>query len=167
MICFDVASLLPARPGKSLALNIDTGPERLVDLDVDFLRGTLQVIRIQRGLLVRGSVRSQLSLECGRCLETFNFPLALNLEEEFRLRDDTSSPDIPYLVDDGGWLDLVPLLREHTWLGIAMHPVCASDCKGLCQRCGANLNLVLCACEAQTVDPRLAVLRELLEERSS
>ena len=167
MICFDVSSLIPARPGKSLALDLDTGPERLVDLDVDFLRGTLQVIRIQSGLLVRGSVRAQLELECVRCLEPFISPLTLDVEEVFRLQDSSLAPDIPYVVSDDGWLDLVPLLREHSWLGISMHPICRSDCKGLCQWCGANLDLGLCGCEAQTVDPRRAVLKELLEERGS
>jgi len=159
----------------SLTLNVDTGPQSLTDgstepsgrglaevLKVDFLRGTIQVIRIQTGLLVQGTVESQLGLECVRCLESFVFPITLELEETFRLPGASLRPDVAYAVSDDGWLDLTPLLREQSWVAIPMKPLCRPDCKGLCPRCGANLNLESCTCESMEVDPRLALLKDLL-----
>lgn len=162
MMRFDVSALTKARLGTSLTLNMDTGPQSLTDLKVDYLRGTIQVIRVQGGLLVEGTVDSQLGLECVRCLEPFIFPILLELEETFRLPGASPKPDVSYAVSDDGWLDLTPLLREQGWVAIPMKPLCRPDCRGLCPQCGANLNLESCTCEHVRVDPRLALLKALL-----
>lgn len=163
MIRFDVSVLTKARLGASLTLNVDTGPQSLTDLEVDFLRGTIRVVRVREGLLVQGIVKSQLSLECVRCLESFVLPITLELEEIFRLPGAGASiPDVFYVVGDDGWLDLAPLLREDAWVAIPMKPLCDADCKGLCPQCGANLNIESCTCESAGIDPRLALLKDLL-----
>ena len=46
----------------------------------------------------------------------------------------------------------------------ARSTLCSEDCKGLCPRCGADLNLGPCSCKKET-DPRLAVLAKLLENK--
>jgi uncharacterized protein len=42
--------------------------------------------------------------------------------------------------------------------------LCSDDCKGLCQRCGKNLNEGACNCGKDEIDPRLAPLKKILEE---
>jgi len=162
MMRFDVSALTRAQPGTSLTLNVDTGPQDLTDLQVDFLRGTVRVIRIQAGLLVQGAVETQVRLECVRCLEPLALPITLELEERFGLAGASRGQDVTYVVNDDGWLDLVPLLREQAWVAMPMKPLCRPNCKGLCAQCGANLNLEPCVCEDVKVDPRLALLRDLL-----
>lgn len=162
MVRFDVSALTKARLGASLTLNVDTGPQSLTDLEVAFFRGTIRAIRVQGGILVQGTVDSQLRLECVRCLEPFVLPITLELEETFRLPGASLRPDVLYAVREDGWLDLTPLLREQGWLSIPMKPLCHSDCRGLCPQCGANLNLKSCTCERTSIDPRLALLKELL-----
>ena len=163
MIRFDVSVLIQAQLGASLPLNVDTGPQHLADLEVDFLHGDVQAIRVQGGLFVQGIVESQLRLECVRCLKTFVVPVALDLEETFRLPGTDPEPDGTYAVGDDDWLDLAPLLREQTWVAIPMKPLCHSDCKGLCPQCGVNLNIESCTCAREKVDPRLALLKELMD----
>jgi uncharacterized protein len=165
MIRFDVSTLTKARLGTSLTLHVDTGPQDLTDLELDFVRGTIQVVRVQGGLLVRGTVKSQLGLECVRCLDPFVLPVTLELEEAFRLPEAGPRPDLVYAVSDNDWLDLAPLLREQAWVALPMKPLCHADCKGLCPQCGANLNLESCTCENVQVDPRLAVLKNLLQSK--
>ena len=165
MIRFDVSTLTRARLGMSLTLNVDTGPQSLTDLELDFVRGTIQVVRVQGGLLVRGTVKSQLGLECVRCLEPFVLPITLELEETFRLPEAGPRPDLLYAVGDNDWLDLAPLLREQAWVALPMKPLCHPDCKGLCSQCGANLNFESCTCESVRIDPRLAALKDLLQSR--
>jgi uncharacterized protein len=162
MIRFDVSTLIQARLGTSLTLDVDVGPRRLTDLEVDYLRGTVRVIRVQGGLLVQGTVESQLRLECVRCLELFVLPLSSELEETYRLSAAGSRPGESYVVGDDGWLDLTPVLREQAWVDIPMKPLCRPDCKGLCPQCGANLNHESCECDDTEVDPRLAILRDLI-----
>ena len=170
MVRFDASALINARLGTSLTLSVDAGPQGLTDglsesaevLEVDFIRGTIQVIRVQGGLLVQGTVESQLPLECVRCLEPFVFPTVLELEDTFRLPGANLRPGTCAVGDDG-WLDLTPLLREQCWLAIPMKPLCRPDCRGLCPQCGVNLNFESCACEDVKIDPRLASLKELLQ----
>ncbi len=163
MIRFDVSTLTNARLGASLTLDVIVGPQDLTDLNVDFLRGTVQVIRVQDGLLVQGIVESQLTLECVRCLDAFVFPIALELEETFRLSGAKADSDYVYVVGDDGWIDLLPLLREQVWVDIPMKPLCDPDCKGLCPQCGVNLNIESCDCDHTWIDPRLAVLKNLTD----
>jgi len=162
MIRFDVSFLVKARLGASLALDIDTGPQELTDLQLNFLRGTLQAVRVQGGLLVRGTVESELGLECVRCLSPFVLPITLDVEETFRLPGTGPKPEMPYAVSNDGWIDLAPLLREQAWLAIPMKPLCSSESGCLCAHCGANRNLEPCTCEVEGIDPRLAVLKDLL-----
>ncbi|MGD2144540.1 MAG: DUF177 domain-containing protein [Anaerolineae bacterium] len=162
MLTFDVSALLKAPLGKSLTLDIDTGPRLLEDLGVDFLRGSVEVIRIEKGLFVEGTVESQLKLECVRCLQSFAFPVSLDLAEMFRMPGASPEPRAVYGVTEGGELDLAPLVRELAWLGIPMKHLCDPECEGLCPHCGVNLNRESCRCKEIHVDPRLAPLRELL-----
>ena len=163
MIRFDVSTLIQARLGTSLTINVDVGPQCLADLQVDYLRGTVQAIRVQDGLVVQGAVDSQLGLECVRCLEPFSLAISSELEETYRLSGAGSRPGESYAVGDDGWLDLTPVLREQAWVDIPMKPLCRPDCEGLCPECGANLNHESCECDRIEVDPRLAMLRDLID----
>ena len=163
MLAFDVSTLLKAPLGKSLTLDIDTGPKVLDDLEVDYLRGSVQVFRVKEGLFVEGIVESQLGLECVRCLQPFAFPVTLELAELFRMPGTPVSPDAIYAVGDDGEIDLAPLIRELAWLAIPMKHLCDPECKGLCPHCGVNFNTDSCQCEETHVDPRLAPLKELLK----
>jgi len=162
MIRFDVSALTKARLGTSLTLQLNTGPQALTDLKVDFLRGVIQAIRVQGGLLIRGSIDSQLDLDCVRCLESFVVPVTLELEETFRLSGASPTSDAPYAVSGDGWIDLAPVLRELIWVSIPLKPVCNPDCRGLCPQCGANLNIESCTCQETQIDPRWALLKDLL-----
>ncbi len=162
MLTFDVSRLLKASLGRSITLHIDTGPRVLDDLEVDFLRGTAHVTRVEEGLFVEGTVESRLKLECARCLAPFAFPVTLQLAEMFRFAGSQPRPGAVYAVSEDGELDLAPLIRELSWLAIPMKHLCDAECQGLCPHCGANLNEESCECEEMHVDPRLAPLKKLL-----
>ena len=59
------------------------------------------------------------------------------------------------------------LLQEQFYLALAMKPLCRGDCRGLCSRCGANLNEEACDCGTAWEDPRLALLRGLGKTRDA
>jgi uncharacterized protein len=162
MVRFDVSSLTKASLGTSLTLDVDTGPQDLTDLKVNFIRGTLIVTRVEGGVLVQGTLNSRLEQECVRCLASSEVSIDLKIEETFRLPETSPQLDTPHTVSENGWLDLTPVLREQGWLAIPMKPLCHPDCRGLCPQCGADLNQEQCACEKTHIDPRLAALRELL-----
>ena len=67
---------------------------------------------------------------------------------------------------ENGEVDVGELARTAFILGMDTKTLCSEDCKGLCSRCGANLNLGPCSCEKE-IDPRLAVLAKLLENNDT
>jgi len=163
MIRFDVSALVEARPGASLSLPVDTGPQCLDDIEVGFLRGAVEVTRVSSGLLLQGTVESQLHVECVRCLKPYDVLVALEVEETFRLPGSGPREGMPYAVSSSGWLDLGPLLRELSWLEMPLKPLCGPTCRGLCSRCGARLGLEACTCGEAEIDPRWAALRDLVQ----
>lgn len=61
-------------------------------------------------------------------------------------------------------LDLDELVTADILLELPTRSLCKEDCKGLCPKCGTNLNEGTCGCESKEVDPRLAVLLQLLDD---
>jgi uncharacterized protein len=78
-----------------------------------------------------------------------------------------SITDSGLLLPDNHQIDLAPLVREYMLLDIPINPVCKPDCKGLCPICGNNLNETTCVHEDTLVDPRLSVLKDLLDKDES
>ena len=100
--------------------------------------------------------------ECRRCLTDVSTPVALDVHLIFAEEglDDEEDTSDAYLFDPGAWsLDLRPAVREEWLLAAPAFPVCREDCKGLCPRCGADLNAGPCACPPAS-DDRWAALRE-------
>lgn len=60
-------------------------------------------------------------------------------------------------------LDLDELVKADILLELPTKFLCKDDCKGLCPKCGINLNLSKCSCDNRQTDPRLEVLKQLLD----
>lgn len=102
------------------------------------------------------------SVLCDRCLK----PTPRSFQKQFAhilthtLNDEDNDEFI--LVEDMHF-DLDALLREDVLLALPTKVLCRADCKGLCPMCGADRNETACGCK-KPVDPRLAVLQELLSD---
>jgi uncharacterized protein len=75
--------------------------------------------------------------------------------------------DTELILPDDFQIDLRPLLREYLTLEIPISPMCKPDCKGLCPICGENRNQTTCNHEVEPDDPRLAVLKTLLDDNDA
>ena len=115
----------------------------------------------------------ELELTCDRCLVPFSTTLRVSFQEEFRpTLDINNGASLPIdlteekenLIDASHIIDLREVLRQDILLAVPMHPLCRSDCMGLCPQCGQNLNEGPCNCPQPLGDPRLAVLGDLLKE---
>ncbi len=163
MMKFNLARLLEEPIGSKMSFDIDEAQQKLAeDLYVDFVRGTIEFTRISRGIFGEGWLRSQVQLECARCLETFAQPLELHLEAQFGLPPTKPRGETIFPIGPNGILDLTAALREQILLDLPMRPLCKPDCLGLCPVCGKNLNEGPCDCAKETIDPRLAGLKDLL-----
>jgi uncharacterized protein len=115
-------------------------------------------------VVVRGKVRGQLAQECRRCLQ----PVKEDFDDDLTLvfvfgatGEDTDGGDAFVLDPKGGSLDLRDAVREEVVLAMNPYVVCDPECRGLCPRCGANLNDGSCDCSEEEVDPRWEALRAL------
>ncbi|MBM4467740.1 MAG: hypothetical protein FJ014_19690 [Chloroflexi bacterium] len=163
MMKFNLARLLDEPAGSKMSFDIDEAQQRLAeDLRVDFVRGTVEFTRSNRGIFGKGQLHSQIQLECARCLETFSQPLDFHLEAQFGLPPIKPQEGTTFPIGVNGILDLTEALREQILLDLPMRPLCRPDCRGLCIECGKDLNEGFCDCVEETTDTRLAGLRELL-----
>ena len=60
-------------------------------------------------------------------------------------------------------LDITEPVRESLLLAVPLQSLCREDCRGLCPVCGADRNEGDCGCDATTVDPRLAALKQFIK----
>ena len=99
--------------------------------------------------------------ECRRCLAPVRVPLSQSLGLVFVEEDEAGEADDCYVVPRRATvLDLSEAVREELILAVPQFVECRADCRGLCPRCGADLNLGPCGCQPD-VDPRWAALTKL------
>ena len=86
-----------------------------------------------------------------------------SVDEQFELSDTpeqaTEDSDEPYI--DGYQLDVDALVRNELFVHMPLRVLCKEDCKGICKRCGTNLNLGTCDCDATELDPRMAAILDI------
>jgi uncharacterized protein len=118
-------------------------------------------------VVVRGTVRGTVELPCRRCLQT----VLTDLDEELTLfyRDgvtvlEAEAEEVYAMPPRGQDLDLSAAIREHVLLAVPQFALCEESCRGLCPRCGTNLNQTSCDCVVEDEDPRWAALRRLRSE---
>ncbi len=127
-------------------------------LAVDDLKGNINLSRTQTGLRLQAVLTAQTIVECGRCLETFCLPLESHFEEIFTF-ENRALPEDEAVIPESGNLDFEPYIRDYLLLEVPINPVCRPDCLGLCDICGANLNIKKCGHEHER--PALAALEQL------
>ena len=123
------------------------------------------VVNHAGALVLNGTARSELDLVCDRCGTEFSREkvVALDMLLADELEQEDSEDEIFLL--DGNELDLDELVTTAFVLAMDTKNLCSEDCKGLCAKCGADLNLGPCGCRPE-VDPRLAALAQLLDDEN-
>ena len=110
------------------------------------------------------TARTTLDAVCDRCGKEFSrekaVPLDCLLADEL---EDEENDEIVLL--EGSEVDLDELVTTAFVLAMDTKNLCSEDCKGLCAKCGADLNLGPCGCRPE-VDPRLAALAQLLDDEN-
>jgi len=118
---------------------------------------------------IRAHFHGDFEVLCARCVEPVltaldgDFDLIFRPEEadaasgERAITEDET--EIGYYGKSG--LSLEDVVREQVLLSLPGRTLCKPDCKGLCPRCGQNLNLASCNCADTVADPRWNALADL------
>ena len=115
------------------------------------------IVFSEAGILrAEGTITAEMLCICDRCGQEFESVIVQEESEEY--------PE--FFALQGTVLDLQELLSTCLILDMETKFLCREDCKGLCARCGRNLNLGPCGC-GKEIDPRFQVLGQLLDKESS
>ena len=129
--------------------------------DITFQQGTFPVLELE------GSGLVTVGIPCDRCLDQvateipfeFKRKLDMKLTDEERVNDlDESS----YLT--GYDLDVDRLVYLEVLMSWPLKVLCKEDCKGICSRCGKNLNNGPCGCTEEPKDPRMAAISDIFSK---
>lgn len=139
------------------------------------LKVTLWLESSPDGIRTKGDIQGYVAVECTRCLEEYRLELNIDVDEFFRrpglvvLEERgrrtalEEAPEEDEYVIEAGAIDLNLLVNDAVMLNLPIRRLCSGGCRGLCSVCGRNLNRGECGCQRENVDPRLEVLRALLD----
>lgn len=127
----------------------------------------LDIVRSSGEIVIRGKAGVEVVLDCGRCLKQYRTRLeaplnimctfgALAPEEVDGCRDGVI--EIP---TNARYIDISGEVRSELMVRMPVKPLCDAACKGLCPKCGADLNETSCTCEPDGHDSRWDALKDL------
>ena len=97
---------------------------------------------------------------CDRCLDEFKSNLKISSLKDVVTSVQDDDLDV-ILVDKDIIFDAKEEAITQIIFSFPQKYLCKEDCKGLCPKCGCNLNLSKCDCDDKEIDPRLEVLKNL------
>ena len=122
-------------------------------------------VRNTAGVLeLTGELSTTLHGVCDRCAAAFTRAITIPVhavlvpEQELEQAED----EWTFGIHDG-CADLTDIVTTAFVLGMDSQLLCSPDCKGICFRCGKNLNEGPCDCRKEP-DSRFAVLQQLLDK---
>ncbi len=112
---------------------------------------------------VEGSTLVKLQASCDRCLKDVEITLPLSFERDVASPEmrDPFEDDMAFLEDFD--LNVDVLISNEILLNMPDKILCKPDCKGLCKKCGKDLNMGECGCDDFVPDPRMAAIKEIFD----
>lgn len=151
----------PSHMGSDV-LAVPEGSDMTVDARID---------SVTEGLYLSGEITVTVRGVCVRCLDPLESEWTAPIEELFllpeavrRAVDDGDEDAQEMYTTDGESLDIESALRDAIVAELPFRPLCSEDCQGLCPGCGIKLAEAEEGHHHEMIDPRLAVLAQLLEE---
>ena len=150
--------------------------EMIKNRECEFLKPLnlrLKAFRIRELFEVRGTFRTRMRLPCSRCLKDFDAPLAFDFELTYTkevpgLMDVFEDEDIELRIEEIGMIyfkgeeiNLQQGIQEQVVMAFPLQPLCDENCKGLCPKCGSDLNRGDCGCKREPVSNKFASLKNL------
>lgn len=133
-------------------------------VDVDCL-----ITKTSGTVFIKGSFSALIDICCSRCLENTKLSIGSDFAYTLIPAKAEASEDLELKPEEleisyyqGDFIDLAPIICEQIILQIPIKVLCSSDCRGLCQQCGTNLNVSSCNCRSDHLDSRMAVLKNFV-----
>lgn len=116
-------------------------------------------------LFIHGEAEVTIAIPCDRCLADVDnvFQVIIDKELDLTNKDEEKSMDgTDYMI--GTDLDVDKLIFGEILVSWPMKVLCKEDCRGICKRCGSNLNITECQCQKTEPDPRMAAIQDIFNK---
>ena len=94
----------------------------------------------KRTFTLATEIELSLMIPCDRCLEDVKYDMNIKVNKE---------------------IDMNESENDKILVNLPMKVLCSENCKGICNRCGANLNSQTCNCDTTELDPRMSKIRDI------
>ena len=164
----DVSSILKETGGK-----IDISAE-LDFADVDFLGESFhftspltisgKIYNNGKSLRLTLDVSGRMQVHCARCMKDFETDVNFEVLEDFMQEDGENAEDEDIILFAGTEIELMEVVSNSFFMNVSGKYLCSEDCKGLCPKCGKDLNEGNCGCDDDDIDPRWAGLKAIMDK---
>ena len=139
--------------------------EKLLDDEIENeFRGNVvidgNISNVGECLLVNCKIGFKFEKQCARCLEIVERNVDLNITEEFFSEMEDNCGDYTF---GSEFLNIEQMVKDAILLEEPVKVLCKGDCLGICPVCGINLNTDTCTCDVESIDPRLAALKNIFQ----
>ncbi len=112
-----------------------------------------------------GRLKTGYKIKCYRCLGEIERQLDIKVFESI-VNGKSDIDELDAYTYTGNFLELDKILEDNMILNLPMKQVCTQECKGLCQKCGANLNEGPCNCKEDSVNPQMESLKNFFDKKN-
>lgn len=113
---------------------------------------------------LEGMINLSYSLQCARCLKEIHKEVSKHINESFIHTKNASDSD--EYIYSGKTLDIDKAVVDNILLNIPTKLICTEDCKGLCHKCGVDLNENTCQCTPESDNNTFDVLKDFFQEEN-
>lgn len=116
---------------------------------------------------VEGRAEITLAMNCDRCLKSVAQKIILHMIRQVTAPDvrQEEKMDDEQNFMEGYQLDVDGLIKNECLMNLPMKILCKPDCKGICIKCGKDLNTGECGCDTFVPDPRMARIKDIFEAK--
>lgn len=145
----NIKNLLGEKEGFSLDQDISVEKEIIRDNRIKLLKpilGKLVLVKTKDGILVEYNLKIYAEFTCDRCLNNFKKELDINFSQKYSFKKEKGKEEIlPISLDQT--IEIGEPIRQEILSSIPYKILCKEGCKGLCDKCGKNLNKGGCNCK--------------------
>ena len=124
------------------------------------------ILNNTKSLELNAEVTGEAVVLCARCQKPITIEVKFPISEVLVREDAEFMPDDDVLIYSGTSIELLEAITNSFLMNVSGKYLCSEDCRGLCMRCGINLNEQSCDCDKDNIDPRWEKLAEIMKNMS-
>ncbi len=142
-------------------LNTVIGEEFIFNGPVEF---TGKLVNTSGVLKLEGHVQAEFATKCYRCLKNVDGKVDADINESFVDKDKVDEDtDVEMYTYESNFIEVDKILIDNIVLNLPMKQICEVECKGICPKCGTDLNIGTCECKDEDINPKMEVLKNFFK----